>query len=191
MPKPFKFEFMWISHPDTSHVISEAWNGKPQFEARLKNTKIALKDWNKNVFGNVQNNIRQLKTLIQTYQEMPQECKILNAEQAAQRTLDMLLKREEQMWRDNAKARCIDEGDANTRFFHLSTVIHRRHNEISCLKTHDNKWIRSRQQIGSAFQQYFTELFTSAEPQYPDNLEHLINSTITREQNEELIQIPS
>lgn len=28
LPKPFKFESMWILHPGTSYIIDEAWNRK-------------------------------------------------------------------------------------------------------------------------------------------------------------------
>lgn len=58
----------------------EAWNRKPQFGARLKQTKLALKEWNKEVFKNVQKCIKQTKTLIQNIQEMPQENRTLDDE---------------------------------------------------------------------------------------------------------------
>lgn len=28
LPKPFRFESMWVTHPDTSYIIQEAWNRK-------------------------------------------------------------------------------------------------------------------------------------------------------------------
>lgn len=126
LPKPFKFESMWTLHPDTSYIITETWNRKPQFVSRLKNTKLALKEWNKRCFGNIQSNIKQLQTLINAHQEMPQTEEVIHEEKGLQRTLDLMLKNEEILWRDKAKARWIDEGDANTRFFHISTIIHRR-----------------------------------------------------------------
>lgn len=66
LPRPFKFESMWILHPDTSLIIHSAWNKSPSFLAHLKNTKVALKLWNSTVFGNVQNHIKTLKDLLQT-----------------------------------------------------------------------------------------------------------------------------
>lgn len=141
----------------------------------MKNTKLALKAWNKDVFGNVQHRIKQIKQEIQKLQEMPQHQQVLEEEHMAQKTLDTLLKREELLWRDKSKVRWIDEGDANTRFFHVSTLIHRRYNAISYIQNCDNEWIRSRQGIGMAFQRFFVDLFTSAEPQFPDNLQNLID----------------
>lgn len=34
------------------------------------------------------------------------------------------------MWREKSKQRWMEKGDANTRFFHLSTVTQRRYNFI-------------------------------------------------------------
>lgn len=48
LPKPFRFETMWISHPDTAYIVTEAWNRKSQIVARMKNTMLALKGWNRN-----------------------------------------------------------------------------------------------------------------------------------------------
>lgn len=51
-PKNFKFESMWINHVDIGLIIEEAWHRHPPFLSKLKDTKLALKEWNK-VFGNV------------------------------------------------------------------------------------------------------------------------------------------
>lgn len=56
------------------------------------------------------------------------------AERIAQQDLDLVLKREEILWKDKAKTRWIDEGDANTRCFHRSTIIHRKFNVISSIQ---------------------------------------------------------
>lgn len=43
------------------HIIEEAWNWEKHFGVRLKNTKTAVKEWNKMVFGNVQMQIEQAR----------------------------------------------------------------------------------------------------------------------------------
>lgn len=65
------------------------------------------------------------------------------------------------MWAGQGEARWIDDGDANTRFFHISTVIHKRHNffTISCILNPDNNRIRTKQEIGLAFQNFFENYF--------------------------------
>lgn len=43
LPRPFKFESMWLAHLDTIFVVEEAWNRQKFFVARIRNTKAALK----------------------------------------------------------------------------------------------------------------------------------------------------
>jgi hypothetical protein len=59
--KPFRFEKFWLTHPDF-HELSTTWWRQAEiahgtcmykFQQRLKNFKLHLKNWNKNVFGNI------------------------------------------------------------------------------------------------------------------------------------------
>lgn len=55
----FKFMKMWASHPGCKDVVAEIWNppivGCLMFilSQKLKNLKLKLKDWNKQVFGDI------------------------------------------------------------------------------------------------------------------------------------------
>lgn len=55
-----------------------------------------------------------------------------------QRDLNDLCKRDEMLWRDKDKMRMIKDGDSNTHFFHLSTVIHRRQPYTRILGSQNN-----------------------------------------------------
>lgn len=88
--------------------------------------------------------------------------------------LNEVLKREEILWRDKAKSRWIEEGDANTRFFHLSTIIHRMYNTMHSILSTNNIWLTRRQDIGLAFQNHYKNLFTSCEPVFPKDFQSLI-----------------
>lgn len=59
---------MWIGHSNTALIIEEAWNQHKPFLSRMKDTKLALKEWNKNVFENVHKNIKEIKESIQQLQ---------------------------------------------------------------------------------------------------------------------------
>lgn len=116
LPKPFRFESMWITHPGTGAIINYAWHRSSSFPSRLKNTKVALKDWNKYSFGRVYDKIRVLKDLILSLQSKPQDSEVIVLEDRLQLELHEIFKREELLWRDKAKTRWIEEGDANTHF---------------------------------------------------------------------------
>lgn len=190
LPKPFKFKSMWIGHMDTGPIIEEVWNRHSPFPSLLKTTKLALKDWNQRVFGKVQQNIKNLRDSIHDLQGQTQDPNTIQAEQSLQFELDELLKREESLWKAKAKTKWIDEGDRNTRFFHLTTIIHRRYNSIHTILASNNTWLNCRQQIGSAFQDYFRTLFSSSNPQHPEDFQHLILPTITCADNLKLRAVP-
>lgn len=117
---------MWIGHHDTALVIEEAWNMHHPFPSRLKTTKLALKEWNKTVFGNVQECIKNLNTSFEEFKSQVQDCNTIQDEQFLQFELNEMLKREARLRKDKAKGKWIQEGDTNTRYFYLSTIIHRR-----------------------------------------------------------------
>jgi len=59
--RPFKFENIWLTHPDFLMLFIKWWTEDTQFQGtkmfllhqRLKHVKHKLKDWNKNEFGNI------------------------------------------------------------------------------------------------------------------------------------------
>lgn len=80
LPKPFKFESMWRGHSDIALVIEEAWNRVIPLLSKLKTTILALKEWNKTVFGNVHARIQNLKHVIQELQAQTQDHTTILAE---------------------------------------------------------------------------------------------------------------
>lgn len=64
LPRPSKFESMWTTHADTVFIMEEAWNRQEKFARRVRDTKDALKKWNKLVFGHVQHKIKELKLAV-------------------------------------------------------------------------------------------------------------------------------
>lgn len=72
--RPFRFEAMWSRDPSAVMVVEKAWqkgHGHLTFSylvSKLKTTKIALKDWNKKLFGHLQSGIQKLKNHIDLIQ---------------------------------------------------------------------------------------------------------------------------
>lgn len=124
LPKPFKFETFWTTLPQAGIIIATAWCWGFSLLSKLKNTKRALKEWNKSDLGQVQCKIKKLQETIQHIQKGEQSELNLAGEDKLQSELDTLLRCEELMWKDKAKTRWVEEGDDNTHFFHLSTIIH-------------------------------------------------------------------
>lgn len=64
LPRPFRFETMWTLDPEAAVVIQDVWYKGFSLVSKLKNTTVALKDWNRSSFGHVQTSIKQLKKMI-------------------------------------------------------------------------------------------------------------------------------
>ncbi|KAG8379884.1 hypothetical protein BUALT_Bualt07G0135700 [Buddleja alternifolia] len=131
-PKPFCFENMWTRDDTCKDTIFGAWQppvrGSFSFalHTKIKFTRYALRQWNRTKFGHCQRNISFIQNLISSVQSREPTIENRHLEDALIGDLNELLKREEVMWRQRAKQKCLKEGDANSRFFHLSTIIHRR-----------------------------------------------------------------
>lgn len=189
LPRPFRFESMWILHLEIADVIQEAWQRHPTILSKLKTTKITLKDWNKQSFGHLQTKITTLKDMIMKIQDDPQHSDNIQRELMIAGELDGLLAQEEHIWKDKAKAKWSEDGDANTHYFHLTTIIHRNHNTIHRIMFDHNTLLFDRGQIGKAFELYYSHLFTSVSPSFSDSLQDLIPHQISAEANSQLERV--
>ena len=105
--------------------------------------------------------------------------------------LDDWLEREDLKWKQKSRELWAKEGDRNTRFFHLSTLVRRRRNHINEIKLEDGSWINTREEIQNYFNENFKSLYQSECNDVPEDLENLIEPCISMEENEELCRVPS
>ena len=98
--------------------------------------------------------------------------------------------RGELKWKQKSCELWLREGDHNLKFFHLSTLVRRRRNQITEILLPDGNWILSRRKIGEYFAKYFLKVFQSSNPLISDNLEDLILPSISEVENEDLTRIP-
>lgn len=113
-------------------------------------------------------------------------CKEANLEQEYQEWL----KREKILWRQKSRDVWLTSSELNTRYFHLSTIIHRRHNLIEFIKTPENQWISNPTTISNTFLGHFHSLYSTTHQPTPPSLTNLFPPVITIEENEILCAIP-
>ncbi|PON76387.1 hypothetical protein PanWU01x14_034410 [Parasponia andersonii] len=97
----------------------------------------------------------------------------------------------ESIWKQKSREDWLKEGDQNTKFFHASTVVRRKRNHILAIEKNNGDWLRCRATIGNYLNENFTNLFTLSNPVISEELEVLIDSSITAEENAELCRLPT
>lgn len=81
--------------------------------------------------------------------------------------------------------------DKNTKIFHLSTIIQRRHNNIDAIKDENGTWITSSNHIRQHLLQSFKSQFEEEEVSFPEHLGDLVQRCIFEAENLILRSIPT
>ena len=103
--------------------------------------------------------------------------------------MDEWLTREDLKRKQKSRQIWIREGDRNTHFFHLSTLIRRRRNSVQEIKLEDGSWIDDGKDIQKYFIENFKALYQTSSPNILKNLEDLIEPSISNIENEELCRV--
>ncbi|KAJ0074622.1 hypothetical protein Patl1_37562 [Pistacia atlantica] len=142
-PHTFRFQNMWVSHADFMRCVEEVWKepttsvGLLRLAEELKKTKLALRAWNKQVFGHVGQTIKELEERLEVLEsrllggyDKEVECDFL----VTKLELDTWEQREELRLSQLAKKKWLSEGDQNTKFFHAVVNQWRKSKVISNMR---------------------------------------------------------
>ncbi len=118
---------------------------------------------------------------------------VANASQEAklQGELNEWLRRNEILWRQKSRETWLKDGDKNSRFFHISSIIRRKRNSIDAIKDDSGEWLICKKDIREHVVDKFFNLFTEEPVDFPSDLNQLILPAITDEGNLDLCSIPS
>lgn len=142
--RPFKFQAMWLREPGCLFTVARAWelvvDGSP---ARVLLQKIALvkkslRQWNKQYFGFVKENISFLTSELDKVQRLFPSFANTALEASLRADIQEQLIREQLLWQQRSRIEWLVSKDLNTKFFHLSTVIRRNRNSIQSLQLNSN-----------------------------------------------------
>ena len=79
-----------------------------------------------------------------------------------QNDLNALLDQEEELWVQKSRISRLIEGDRNTAFHHISTIVRRSRNKISYIKNEVGEWIQSEVGAMNYIRGGFEKLFTTS-----------------------------
>ncbi|VVA30150.1 Hypothetical predicted protein, partial [Prunus dulcis] len=122
-----------------------------------------LKDWNVNVFGHIKKRKACLLARLNGIQKAL--CRgsnifLSNLEISLIKEYNGVLEQEAMFWKQKSRLQWLQEGDRNTKFFHLTTIIRRRRNKIERLKNNEGVWVEQAQDIKGLAMAYFEQLFS-------------------------------
>ena len=62
----------------------------------------------------------------------------------------MVLTQEEEFWALKSRVNWMIQGDRNTSFYHVSTLVRRKRNQILAIKDLTGEWIHEEMGVGSS-----------------------------------------
>ncbi|XP_035539663.1 uncharacterized protein LOC118344032 [Juglans regia] len=199
-PPPFRFQQMWVEHPDFMTLVQKVWyesvigSGLFKLATKLKKLKVALRVWNKSVFGRTNTQIAILEDKIENLENLLQRGWDDDIERELVRTSNELSSwriREDIRLAQMAKIKWRMGGDRNTKFFHV-WLSNKKHRKIHQLRTSNGLEFNSPEAIHLGAVDYFSDFLQRSNPvrEVPD-LSSLISSVINDEDCVRLCGIPS
>lgn len=135
---------MWLSHPDFSAVVREAWATPAILSTAVSTFAAKARIWNKTTFGNLFHRKKRVLARvggIQATLSVNPNNFLVDLERVLRAEFQEINKLEEEFWAMKARITWLVEGERNTGFYHTSTLVHRRRNRISCMKDRAGNWI--------------------------------------------------
>ncbi|XP_020420593.1 uncharacterized protein LOC18774736 [Prunus persica] len=171
-PGPFRFENMWIDYPYFKKKF-KLWWGEDQingwegykFSRRLRTIKQKIKDWNKEVFGDLVSAKKEAEARIAALDLMEGQGGLDNILRKEREDLYFkvsdLVHKEEVKWRQRGKIQWARDGDSNTKFFHRIASGRRKRNFIQKLEVAGDGVVVSEGEIELEIINFFKNLYSS------------------------------
>lgn len=192
---------MWMDHPNCRKIISEVW-GRVFVDCPMsimsqkpKVLKQELGTWNKNSFGDVHANVKQVMEEVVRIQAAIENREIsdelLFEQQNAQSTLQQALHFDESFWKEKARVKWHSFGDRNTAYFHRVAKIRQASKRMTLLKDGD-LILDSDADIEQHALNFFTTLYASDNNCITNGLiSEMIPSLVSVQDNVMLTNLPS
>ncbi|XP_042939487.1 uncharacterized protein LOC122274516 [Carya illinoinensis] len=198
-PSPFRFQQMWVDHVDFARCVRGAWDQTDvggvvmKLVAKLKRVRVALKGWNKVVFGWTGGHIQELEARIERLEEQLQvryeeevELNLL----ASKMELDTWIHCEEIRLAQCAKVRWWNHGDKNSRYFH-AILNKRKQARIMEMSLTNGTTLKTPQEIHDGVVKYFMDFLVQYTSVVLPDLGDLVSNVISDEDNLRLCSLPT
>ncbi|XP_070027616.1 uncharacterized protein [Nicotiana sylvestris] len=160
----FRFETMWASHPHFQQLVHNIWSDDQLLFETIRNFQVVATRWNKQTFGNIFQQKRRILARLGGIQASVHYLTgqfLQNLEIQLNLDYNNLLRVDEEFWKLKSRINWINDGDANTKFFHMSTLQRRCRNRITALKDTIENWVDEHFQLHNFILQYYKSLFNT------------------------------
>ncbi|XP_070667346.1 uncharacterized protein [Malus domestica] len=161
----FRFEAFWAKEEDCRALVAKCWGSPGRgrwidlWNLKLSICKSHLISWSRNKFNRrgleIEELVQQLDSLQHHWEDNAEEIHVVS------NRIDQLREQEELYWMQRSRVNWFREGDANTAFFHRTTLQRRRVNSIVKLKDVDGSWVDDSRRVPALVEEHFKSLFTS------------------------------
>ncbi|XP_026399700.1 uncharacterized protein LOC113295583 [Papaver somniferum] len=194
---PFRVQKMWFLHGDFLRMVNESWtlsvHGSPDFifPYKLKRLKIAMKDWNLRIFGNVNSRLKQDQLRFETTALISDEDPSNTAKLNAMKTLCDTRLQQLTMLKQKSRNKWLVEGSSNSSFFHNSIRIRKSSNTISELVDMNGTCLTNYEQLRNHVVQFYEDKFNGQDPVIEGDLFDFEHASISVEESNAMDMIPS
>jgi len=149
-PRPFKTIDAWLLESGFKDLVKSKWNNyevqgnrMSRLKEKLKLLKGDLKEWNRCVFGNLEESKRRIVMEIEKLDVRDVECDLLEDENLIR--LELLSQRKvvekklESLNRQKARSTWLKHEDSNSKFYHSMIRWRKLRNEVKGVEI-DNQW---------------------------------------------------
>ena len=190
--KQFRYELMWETHVDFYSMVEQTWKNAgestclAEVQAKLDSLSSTLKNWNRDTFGSVRQELRQLKIKLEELRAVPDRVGPSREEIKIQDRLVELNHREEIMWKQRSRIQWLSEGDKNTKFFHNRSNGRRRRNFITRLTRSDGSLTEDQVEMRQMVNEFYQNLYSSERVNNMQEVLDCVPTKVTDEMNDML-----
>jgi hypothetical protein len=198
---PFRFFKAWTTHEDCARVVREVWSkevyGAPMFclQQKLKRLKAELRKWNKQVFGNIDSNVKLAIDEVSRIQNLIDQSgptdDLQYSDYQAQLILTKALLTQDLFWKEKSRVQQFLHGDRNTSYFHRLAKIKSSTKHIHLLNSGSGP-ISNPEVLEQHIVDYFKGIFCGVSTCLSnDMIQSCIPSVVSDADNASLTRLPS
>ena len=159
--KPFRFEEMWLADKWCGETVEGVWEASydegdnQRMLRKIENRGKELTWWSQECFGNVRKELQKKRKELARAEELALQTRNSLWVVQIQKEINVLMGKEERMWRQRSWTLYLKDGDRNTRFFHCKATQRKRRNHMAGIRNQVDDWCTAQSQISNMFLDYY------------------------------------